>query len=196
MESSGSTPRASGVSDERRIRSSGIKGFGTHQGAWQGLVVTTDKGTQVFDKNEEYPDCHRVRKRACCPGLSPDPDFILTNIEILNLQAVREVADEIIGAGAVGVGVCLLCQLNGFRNGCQPVRSAAPDRASQKTRKFPKSWNASSRKTRFAWRLGARCDPGAKDCNRREDEGQLWPTGRSKTSKRRNCWWRQSTALR
>jgi dihydrolipoamide dehydrogenase len=36
------------------------------------------------------------------PGLTPDPDFILTNIEILNLQAVPK-SLMIIGAGAVGV---------------------------------------------------------------------------------------------
>jgi len=36
------------------------------------------------------------------PGLAPDPDFILTNIEILNLTAVPK-SLIIIGAGAVGV---------------------------------------------------------------------------------------------
>ena len=43
-----------------------------------------------------------ARKRACCPGLEPDPEFILTNIEILNLTAVPK-SLAIIGAGAVGV---------------------------------------------------------------------------------------------
>src|SRR5262249_57412222 len=36
------------------------------------------------------------------PGLQPDPEFILTNIEILNLIEVPK-ALAIIGAGAVGV---------------------------------------------------------------------------------------------
>jgi len=36
------------------------------------------------------------------PGLQPDPEFLLTNIEILNLQAVPKKLG-IIGAGAVGV---------------------------------------------------------------------------------------------
>ena len=36
------------------------------------------------------------------PGLEPDPEFILTNIEILNLTAVPK-SLAIIGAGAVGV---------------------------------------------------------------------------------------------
>ncbi len=37
------------------------------------------------------------------PGLQPDPDFILTNIEILNMQTTVPKSLMIIGAGAVGV---------------------------------------------------------------------------------------------
>src|SRR6185295_9202537 len=36
------------------------------------------------------------------PGMEPDPEFILTNVEILNLTAVPK-SLAIIGAGAVGV---------------------------------------------------------------------------------------------
>ncbi len=48
------------------------------------------------------------------PGLQPDPEFILTNIEILNLHGGSEVAG-IIGAGAVGVEFASIFQRFGTR---------------------------------------------------------------------------------
>ena len=76
-----------------------IKGFGVIKKP--GVVeVTTDKGKQTLEtKNILIATGSEARM---LPGLTPDPDFILTNIEILNLQAVPK-SLNIIGAGAVGV---------------------------------------------------------------------------------------------
>ena len=76
-----------------------IKGFGTIKGPGK-VEVRTDKGTQVLDtKNILIATGSEARM---LPGLTPDADRILTNIEILNLQAVPK-SLMIIGAGAVGV---------------------------------------------------------------------------------------------
>src|SRR6202161_2579781 len=76
-----------------------IKGFGTIKGPGK-VEVQTDKGTQLLEtKNILIATGSEARM---LPGLTPDPDFILTNIEILNLQAVPK-SLMIIGAGAVGV---------------------------------------------------------------------------------------------
>jgi dihydrolipoamide dehydrogenase len=76
-----------------------IKGFGTIKGPGK-VEVKTDKGVQVLEtKNILIATGSEARM---LPGLKPDADFILTNIEILNLQAVPK-SLMIIGAGAVGV---------------------------------------------------------------------------------------------
>jgi len=76
-----------------------IKGFGTIKGPGK-VEVKTDKGTQVLEtKNILIATGSEARM---LPGLKPDADSILTNIEILNLQAVPK-SLMIIGAGAVGV---------------------------------------------------------------------------------------------
>ncbi len=76
-----------------------IKGFGTIKGPGK-VEVKTDKGTQVLEtKNILIATGSEARM---LPGLKPDADSILTNIEILNLTAVPK-SLMIIGAGAVGV---------------------------------------------------------------------------------------------
>ena len=76
-----------------------IKGFGKIKGPGK-VEVTTDKGTQLLEtKNILIATGSEARM---LPGLTPDADRILTNIEILNLQAVPK-SLMIIGAGAVGV---------------------------------------------------------------------------------------------
>ncbi len=81
-----------------------ITGFATIKGAGRVEVALRDatgpKGTQTLEtKNILIATGSEARM---LPGLQPDPDFILTNIEILNLQAVPK-SLMIIGAGAVGV---------------------------------------------------------------------------------------------
>lgn len=76
-----------------------IKGFATLKGAGK-VEIKTDKGTEVHDaKNILIATGSTARM---LPGLQPDPEFILTNIEILNLTKVPK-SLAIIGAGAVGV---------------------------------------------------------------------------------------------
>ena len=76
-----------------------IPGFGVIKGPGK-VEVTSPKGTQVLEtKNILIATGSEARM---LPGLQPDAEFILTNIEILNLQAVPK-SLMIIGAGAVGV---------------------------------------------------------------------------------------------
>ena len=76
-----------------------ISGFGKIKGPGK-VEVTSDKGTQVIEtKNILIATGSEARM---LPGLQPDARTILTNIEILDLQAVPT-SLMIIGAGAVGV---------------------------------------------------------------------------------------------
>jgi dihydrolipoamide dehydrogenase len=76
-----------------------IKGFGRIAGRGK-VEVTSEKGTQTLDtKNILLATGSEARM---LPGLTPDPQRILTNIEILNLTSIPK-SMIIIGAGAVGV---------------------------------------------------------------------------------------------
>ncbi|HTM47674.1 MAG TPA: dihydrolipoyl dehydrogenase [Bryobacteraceae bacterium] len=76
-----------------------IKGRATLKGAGR-IEVSGDKGARTVEaKNTIIATGSEARM---LPGLQPDPEFILTNIEILNLtQPPKSLL--IIGAGAVGV---------------------------------------------------------------------------------------------
>ena len=76
-----------------------IKGFGTIKGPGK-VEVKTDKGVETLTTKNILIATGSVARML--PGLTPDPEFILTNVEILNLQAVPK-SLMIIGAGAVGV---------------------------------------------------------------------------------------------
>ena len=76
-----------------------IAGFATIKGPGK-VEVASGNGTQILEtKNILIATGSEARM---LPGLQPDPEFILTNIEILNLRAVPK-SLMIIGAGAVGV---------------------------------------------------------------------------------------------
>jgi dihydrolipoamide dehydrogenase len=76
-----------------------IPGFATIKGPGK-VEVKSDKGTTTLEtKNILIATGSEARM---LPGLKPDPEFILSNIEILNLTAVPK-SLMIIGAGAVGV---------------------------------------------------------------------------------------------
>jgi len=76
-----------------------IAGFATIKGPGK-VEVASGNGTQILEtKNILIATGSEARM---LPGLEPDPEFILTNIEILNLRAVPK-SLMIIGAGAVGV---------------------------------------------------------------------------------------------
>src|SRR5260370_19721317 len=77
-----------------------IKGYGTLKGGGKVEVKSADGKVQTLEaKNIMIATGSEARM---LPGLQPDPEFLLTNIEILNLQAVPKKLG-IIGAGAVGV---------------------------------------------------------------------------------------------
>ena len=76
-----------------------IKGYGRLKGKGQ-VELISDKDTQTLEaRNVILATGSEARM---LPGLQPDPERILTNIEILNLAAVPK-SMIIIGAGAVGV---------------------------------------------------------------------------------------------
>ena len=80
-----------------------IKGYATIksvQGDIKKVEVKTDKGIETLEaKNILIATGSEARM---LPGLKPDPEFILTNVEVLNLTQVPK-SLMIIGAGAVGV---------------------------------------------------------------------------------------------
>jgi dihydrolipoamide dehydrogenase len=83
----------------KRAKVERISGFATLKGGGK-IEVKTGAGTQTLEaKNIIIATGSEARM---IPGLEPDPEFILTNIEILNLTAVPK-SLIIIGAGAVGV---------------------------------------------------------------------------------------------
>ncbi len=76
-----------------------IKGYARLQGGGR-IQVDGDKGRQLVEaKNIILATGSEARM---LPGLQPDPNLILTNIEILDMPAVPK-SIGIIGAGAVGV---------------------------------------------------------------------------------------------
>jgi dihydrolipoamide dehydrogenase len=76
-----------------------IQGYGVIKGPGK-VEVRNGKGTQNLEtRNILIATGSEARM---LPGLEPDPEFILTNIEVLNLTQVPK-SLMIIGAGAVGV---------------------------------------------------------------------------------------------
>jgi dihydrolipoamide dehydrogenase len=93
-----------------------IPGYGTIKGRGNGSVlkveVKGDKGTQMLEtKNILIATGSEARM---LPGLEPDAEFILTNIEVLNLTQVPK-SLMIIGAGAVGVEFASMFQRFGTK---------------------------------------------------------------------------------
>jgi dihydrolipoamide dehydrogenase len=83
----------------KRAKVERIAGFATLKGGGK-VEVKSDSGTQTLEaKNILVATGSEARM---LPGLEPDSEFILTNIEILNLTAVPK-SLIVIGAGAVGV---------------------------------------------------------------------------------------------
>src|SRR5215469_16536349 len=83
----------------KRAKVERIGGYATLKGGGK-VEVKSDSGVQTLEtKNIIIATGSEARM---LPGLQPDPEFILTNIEILNLTAVPK-SLIVIGAGAVGV---------------------------------------------------------------------------------------------
>jgi dihydrolipoamide dehydrogenase len=83
----------------KRAKVESITGFATLKGGGK-IEVATASGTQTLEaKNIILATGSEARM---LPGMDPDPDFFLTNIEILDLNEVPKTL-AVIGAGAVGV---------------------------------------------------------------------------------------------
>src|SRR5215471_12951064 len=83
----------------KRAKVERISGYATLKGGGK-IEVKSDSGTQTLEaKNIIIATGSEARM---IPGLQPDADKILTNVEILNLTAVPK-SLIVIGAGAVGV---------------------------------------------------------------------------------------------
>jgi dihydrolipoamide dehydrogenase len=83
----------------KRAKVEQISGFATLKGGGK-VEVKTDAGVKTLEaKNIILATGSEARM---IPGLQPDNDFILTNVEILNLTKVPK-SLIVIGAGAVGV---------------------------------------------------------------------------------------------
>jgi dihydrolipoamide dehydrogenase len=83
----------------KRAKVERISGYATLKGGGK-VEVKSDSGVQTLEtKNIIIATGSEARM---LPGLQPDAEFILTNIEILNLNAVPK-SLIVIGAGAVGV---------------------------------------------------------------------------------------------
>jgi dihydrolipoamide dehydrogenase len=83
----------------KRAKVERIPGYATLKGGGK-IEVKSDSGVQTLEaKNIIIATGSEARM---LPGLQPDPEFILTNIEILGLPSVPK-SLIIIGAGAVGV---------------------------------------------------------------------------------------------
>lgn len=76
-----------------------IKGYGRITGPGR-IQVTSDKGQQTVEAKKII--IATGSEARMLPGLTPDPQIILTNIEILNLKTIPKTM-IVIGAGAVGV---------------------------------------------------------------------------------------------
>jgi dihydrolipoamide dehydrogenase len=83
----------------KRAKVERIPGYATLQGGGK-VSVQSDAGAQTLEaRNIIVATGSEARM---LPGLQPDPEFIVTNIEILDLTAVPK-SLAVIGAGAVGV---------------------------------------------------------------------------------------------
>jgi dihydrolipoamide dehydrogenase len=83
----------------KRAKIERVAGYATLQGNGK-VEIQSDSGSRTLEaRNIIIATGSEARM---LPGLEPDPDFILTNVEILNLTAVPK-SLIVIGAGAVGV---------------------------------------------------------------------------------------------
>jgi dihydrolipoamide dehydrogenase len=83
----------------KRAKVERIGGYATLQGGGK-VAVQSDSGTQTLEARHIIVATGSEARML--PGLQPDPEFILTNIEILDLTAIPR-SLIVIGAGAVGV---------------------------------------------------------------------------------------------
>jgi len=139
-----------------------IPGFGTIRPSKNGLKqveVRGEKGVQTLEtKNILIATGSEARM---LPGLKPDAQFILTNIEILNLPAVPK-SMMIIGAGAVGVEFASMFQ----RFGTQvSIFEMLPRLVPVEDEEVSKELERVFKKSKIGVETGAKCDDVRKTAN-------------------------------
>ena len=122
-----------------------IKGYGKLKGAGK-VEVNSDKGSQTIEtKNIMLATGSEARM---LPGLTPDPERILTNIEILNLPAIPKTM-IIIGAGAVGVEFASIFKRFGTN---VTILEMLPRIVPVEDEEISKELESTSRRAAFGWK--------------------------------------------
>jgi dihydrolipoamide dehydrogenase len=123
------------------------------------VEVAGARGTQVLEtKNILIASGSEARM---LPGLAPDPDFILTNIEILNLTQVPK-SLMIIGAGAVGVEFASMFRRFGTE---VSIFEMLPRLVPVEDEEVSKELERVFRKSKIRVETGAKCDNVQKTAN-------------------------------
>jgi dihydrolipoamide dehydrogenase len=137
-----------------------IKGHATLQGGGR-IQVRNDQGTQTVEaKNIILATGSEARM---LPGLQPDPNLILTNIEILDLPSIPR-SIGIIGAGAVGVEFASIFNRFGSK---VTVLEMLPRLVPVEDEEISKELEKHFKKT------GIRCETGAKAENIRKNANSV-----------------------
>jgi dihydrolipoamide dehydrogenase len=125
------------------------------------MEVTGDKGTQTVEAKNIILATGSEAKML--PGLQPDPNLILTNIEILDMPAVPKTIG-IIGAGAVGVEFASIFNRFGSK---VTVLEMLPRLVPVEDEEVSKELERHFKKT------GIRCETGAKAENIRKNSNNV-----------------------
>jgi dihydrolipoyl dehydrogenase len=125
------------------------------------IEVTGDKGTQTVEAKNIILATGSEAKML--PGLRPDPNLILTNIEILDMPAVPKTIG-IIGAGAVGVEFASIFNRFGSK---VTVLEMLPRLVPVEDEEVSKELERHFKKT------GIRCETGAKAENIRKNSNNV-----------------------
>jgi len=143
-----------------------IRGYGRLAGPGRVEVTAASGSKQVLETRNVIIATGSAARMF--PGLEPDPDRILTNVEILNLKRVPERL-AIIGAGAVGVEFASIFNRFGSK---VSIFEMLP-------RLVPlEDEEVSQELLRYFRKTGIRCEPGAKveEVERLEDRVRLTVT--------------------
>ncbi len=166
----------------KRAKVERISGYATLKGGGK-VEVKSDSGAQTLEaKNIILATGSEARM---LPGLEPDPEFILTNIEILNLHGrAQEPRDHRRGRGGRGIRL----HLQALRHGSDGHRNAAAHRAGGRRRyfegtgaQFPQAEDPRGN------RRARRKHP--EDRQRRDAHPHHQGRQAGSSSKPKSCWW-------
>ena len=166
----------------KRAKVERIAGYATLKGGGK-VEVQSDAGVQTLEaKNIIIATGSEARM---LPGLEPDPEFILTNIEILNLTAVPK-SLIIIGAGAVGVEFASIFNRFGTE---VTVIEMLPRIVPVEDEDISKELERIFRKQKIRVETGARAENIQKTGERRQAHAHHQRRQAGDSSKPKNCWW-------